>query len=680
MRRLRLLGLGLRLAVAGGRAAVLRLALMSFGLAIGITMLLGALSVPSALASHDRREAIRYGDASDHPGWWAAEVVNGVRRRWVGTTFEGRHVEVMAVEPIGDPPIPPGIPRLPAAGEAFVSPALARVLEGPDGSLLRPRVPGRIVGTIATDGLIEPGELTAWIGADRSLEFRPGWTEVVTAFAPVDRGQGAPLSAGAIIALSVVVVCVAFPIALFVLTATRLSTSTREARLAAVRLAGGTQGQVRLLAAIEAGLAALVAGALAVPTFELARPAGVSILRNVAGYGFFVGDFAPSLFALVAVLVLVPLFAVATAVLSMRRVAISPLGIVRRSRRIRRGWFWPAAFGAGLIALWVFAADPDAVLRQPKPIPTLLVASALIAILVGLAGMAPWLAWLVARRIATWRPSPAVLLGVRRLEAEPTAAARVVMSLGILIALAAVAEGSLLTSASLSYVPRGVRALPADAIVVRSYAKREPARREQLSGLASIPGVRSLEVTNRYPDGLSTCPAACLGIARSDGRPQTVERIRNEVRWDGEVQTATELRRESSDVESSRWLQMLQLATLLVLAVTAANLVVSTVDGMMERRRPLAVLSAIGVPLATLRRSILVQAVLPLATALALGVATGLIVTDLVFRFVEEPSRVMPTAPVLVTAAAVGATALLVTVGSFPWLRMVRRPELLRSE
>jgi len=129
---------------------------------------------------------------------------------------------------------------------------------------------------------------------------------------------------------------------------------------------------------------------------------------------------------------------------------------------------------------------------------------------------------------------------------------------------------------------RGVRALPADAIVARSYAKREPARRSQLSGLASIPGVRSLEITNRYPDGLVTCPAACLANC-PQRRPATDRRVDPQRDPLGrELQTATELKRESSDVES-RWLQMLQLAMLLVLAITAANLVVSTVDDRTSR-------------------------------------------------------------------------------------------------
>ena len=76
---------------------------------------------------------------------------------------------------------------------------------------------------------------------------------------------------------------------------------------------------------------------------------------------------------------------------------------------------------------------------------------------------------------------------------------------------------------------------------------------------------------------------------------------------------------------------------LFVLVVTAANLLLSTIDGMMERRRPLAILSAIGVPAGVIRRSVLFQVALPLAAALVLGGSVGLAVTALVFKIASEP-------------------------------------------
>ena len=80
-----------------------------------------------------------------------------------------------------------------------------------------------------------------------------------------------------------------------------------------------------------------------------------------------------------------------------------------------------------------------------------------------------------------------------------------------------------------------------------------------------------------------------------------------------------------------------------------------------------------------IRRSIMLQIVLPLCIALALGVAVALAVTALLFRVLKEP-LLLPIGPLAVTAAVVGAAVLVVTAFALPWVRVTRRPELLRTE
>jgi hypothetical protein len=672
MRTLRLLGLGVRLAIVGGRAAVIRLALMSFGLALGVTMLLGALSVSPALRAYDLRANARNG-----VGGAARPSGRDVTLRWwLGTRFEGRPVTVMAVEPVGDAPLPPGLPRFPGPGEVFVSPALASILRGPDGLLLRPRVPGRILGAIGTPGLLEPNELVAYLGASPRLHLPSPWVEAVKSFSPRPSSAG-PVDVTAIVLLCTAVAAVLLPVGLFVLTATRLSASTREARFAAVRLAGATQRQVRLLAATESGVAALVAAVAGVPLFLFLRPVGIAILSRVAGHGFFVRDFWPPVPAALVVDVVVPIFAVAVAALSMRRMVVSPLGIARRSMLKRRGWHWSVVFLAGLSALLVCAVERRPLLRLGSPIPGVIIGAALVIVLIGLAGTAQWIGWRVAAAIARLRPSPAILVGARRLEAEPTSAARVVMSIAVLVALAAVGEAIFLSGGPSENEVRLERSsMRPNDVEVRSYLKGDR-RADVYRSVAEVSGVRSIELTRYLPTG-GVCSKDCVAIAHTDGRQETVELIRNVVRWDGEVATRPELAsvRTGSD---DRMMELFELALILVLVVTAANLLVSTVDGMMERRRSLAVLSAIGVGPGTLRRSVLVQVALPLAAALALGVPAGMAVTKLLFRIADEPVT-LPLRAMLLTAAATGAMVLLVTAAAFPWVRIVRRPELLRTE
>lgn len=138
----------------------------------------------------------------------------------------------------------------------------------------------------------------------------------------------------------------------------------------------------------------------------------------------------------------------------------------------------------------------------------MLVGAALLLVLIGLAGTAQWLAWHGSRAIARARPSPAVMLGARRLEAEPTSAGRVVMSVAILIALGAVAEGILLSATTYDSVPPGVAALrPSEVVVQANGNGRQNA--ELWRSLEPLPGVRSLAVSRMLPDG-GTCRRNCV--------------------------------------------------------------------------------------------------------------------------------------------------------------------------
>jgi hypothetical protein len=336
--------------------------------------------------------------------------------------------------------------------------------------------------------------------------------------------------------------------------------------------------------------------------------------------------------------------------------------------------------GAGLLALGITTLERGPLLRLASPIPGVVIGTDLLAILIGLAGSAPWLGWLAARVLRGGRVSTSVLLGARRLEAEPTSVGRVVVSVAVLVALASVGEAIFLSASEPYAIPTGLAAMKPNEVVARSYGHYLQ-RVKTWSSLREVPGVRAINVSNRLPD-YGTCGRACIAVVETDGNPDTVERIRNAIGLEGYAATAAEARDQAiSDASSNygRVARMLLLAMLFVLVVTAANLLLSTIDGMMERRRPLAILSAIGVPAAVIRRSVLFQVALPLAVALVLGGSVGLAVTTLVFKIASEPVS-LPIRPLVLTAAAAGFVVLLVTAAALPWVRVVRRPELLRSE
>jgi hypothetical protein len=670
---IRLFGLGARMAVTGSRANPLRMLLMASGLAVGVALLLGTLSVGPAIHARRDREVARSGQVAE-----TAQPLTDVTYQWLADPqFAGMQIPAVALRGVGDAPIPPGIPRLPRPGEVHVSPALAALLDGPDGSLLAPRFPGTVIGTIADDGLLYPDELYAYVGAPTTLRTERVAIPMVS-FDTADR-PSEDMSLSALIVLCVFVLGLLLPIGLFILTATRLSAATREARLAAVRLAGATQAQVRLLAAAESGFAAIVGCVPAWPLFLLGRT--VVARLSIFGYRWFPGDFTPPLVGMLALLIGVPVFAVVVTMLGMRRLIVSPLGIVRRERRARRVLLWPTLLAAGFLLLGWSARYPDALIRQPSPIPGVILGGALALVFVGLAGTVPWIGWLAARALARWAPTPSVLLGSRRLESEPTSAGRVVAGVTVLLALVGISQALALSAlaSSTSFPLRPwASELPASTVFVSSMDGRD--REEAFQALRDVPGVRSVSITNRLPTGGHGGEGSHAQVL-TDGNPATLELIRNELVWVAIAQTLDEIRTDygSGSTDAIRTSRMMSFVTVLVLLVTAASLLVSTVDAMMERRRPMAVLSAIGVPLSVMRRSVFVQIALPLAAALVMGVAASLGVIALVFRAVDEPV-VIPVNPLLQTSVAVTAMVFLVTAVAMPWARVARRPELLRNE
>ncbi|MEO8477737.1 MAG: FtsX-like permease family protein [Actinomycetota bacterium] len=672
MRSIRLAGLGVRMALSGGRASLTRMALMALSLAIGVALLLGALSVGPATGARRARDVARGGQVAQ-----PSAPIQDVTFRWGGasTRFEGVAIPLFLLRGVGNAPVPPGIPALPRPGEAYVSPALAALLDGPDGVLLRPRIPGNVVGTIGDEGLLFDGELYGYVGAPASFPAaRLAIPEV--SFAAVE-GPTSDLTFTALLILCVFVLGLLLPVGLLIVTTTRLSAATREARLAAVRLAGATQSQVRLLAAAESALASVVASVVAWPLFLLGRI--VVSKFTIFGYRWFPGDFAPPPVGILALLLGLPLFTVLVTTLGMRRLIVSPLGVARRTRRHRLVPLWPALLVIGLLGLAGSSAFSDAALRLPTPLPGVLLAGSLTLLLAGLAGTVPALGRFGAKALARWGPTPSVLLGARRLESEPTSASRVVAGVTVLLALVGMAQAlalSALSGTSSIEMRPWASALPAATVFVSSINGHD--RSGAFEVLRTVPGVRSVSMRSRIPTG-GHGRAGSRAEVLTDGDPATVERIRNELAWVADAETLDELRASyGGSKEALRTSRMMNFVTVLVLLVTAASLLVSTVDGMMERRRPMAVLSAIGVPLSVMRRSVFVQIAIPLAAALVLGVASSLVVVALLFRANGE-TVVYPFGPLALTAAAVSVMVVLVTAIALPWASVARRPELLRN-
>ncbi|MCW3842931.1 ABC transporter permease [Micromonospora yasonensis] len=206
----------------------------------------------------------------------------------------------------------------------------------------------------------------------------------------------------------------------------RLGAPARDRRLAALRLAGATPGQVTWIAAAESGLASLLGTGGAFVLYL----AGRRMLHRPGPDGRLPlpTDVHPAPAVIVAVVVGLPLVAALASALLLRRVTTTPFGVVRRVRT-RVPWPWPGLLI--LAGLAMFAAFQPVGLwyerrhAEPPPwlLPTLLIGGSLAA-MVGVVAGTGWISYTLGRVLHRYARRPAVLLAARRLTADPWAGSR----------------------------------------------------------------------------------------------------------------------------------------------------------------------------------------------------------------------------------------------------------------
>ena len=328
--------LGLRLTLKGGKEAAVRLVVTVAAVALGVGLLLAALAGMNAIKAQNARSAwlntgIRFGpgpppalsgsQASTEPVWWLFST----------DYFANRLIDRVDVASTGPgSPVPPGLSRLPGAGQYYASPALSRLLHSQPAGELADRFSGDQVGTIGPAGLPAPNSLIIVVGNTAAqLSQVPGAAQVTSINTDTHADGAAGWDANKLqVILAVGALALLFPVLIFIGTATRLSAARREQRFAAMRLVGATPRQVSVVSAVEASVAALGGVAVGFGVFFLIRPA----LTRVAftGQPFAAGDLSLSPTDILLAVLGVPLLAALAARLAMRRVHISPLGVTRR--------------------------------------------------------------------------------------------------------------------------------------------------------------------------------------------------------------------------------------------------------------------------------------------------------------------------------------------------------------
>lgn len=115
--------------------------------------------------------------------------------------------------------------------------------------------------------------------------------------------------------------------------AARLSISRRDERLAALRLSGATSGQVGVIAVADAASQALLGALGGIVLYLVALP-GVAMI-NFQGHAFSWSELWVGPGTVAAAVGAVVALAVVSAVISLARIVVSPLGVARRSSPAR---------------------------------------------------------------------------------------------------------------------------------------------------------------------------------------------------------------------------------------------------------------------------------------------------------------------------------------------------------
>jgi predicted lysophospholipase L1 biosynthesis ABC-type transport system permease subunit len=215
-----------------------------------------------------------------------------------------------------------------------------------------------------------------------------------------------------------------------VATATRLAAARREQRLAALRLAGATTGQVGVVAAVEAAIAALTGTTAGFGLFFAIRPRLARIPLD--GAAFYPSDLDLSPGWAAAIALAVPALAMTAAVISLRRIRISPLGVARRAvppKPTPRPLLLVATGMAGLALAVVW----DRSTRHGEIALAYAIGAAFLVMIVGIVLSGPWLTSVVGRGIARVGRRAPSLLAARRLQENPAAGFRAIS--GIIVAV-----------------------------------------------------------------------------------------------------------------------------------------------------------------------------------------------------------------------------------------------------
>ncbi|MEU5941012.1 FtsX-like permease family protein [Micromonospora sp. NPDC047548] len=718
-----MIGFGLRLAIAGGREALTRLVIIAAAVAVGAGLLLATLAGVNAVNAQLTRYAsmnpIASTDGDADPLWWSTRQ----------DYFHGKQIfriDVAATGPTSPTPI--GIPTTPGPGEYYASPSMQKLLAANPADQLGNRYPGHDLGTIGPAALTSPDTLLVIVGGTSDDVAKLPQAKQLTSV-----GDNTPAVPETVVNLILGVIAggLLFPVLIFIGTATRLSAARREQRFAAMRLVGATPKQISVVAAVEAGAAAVAGTALGFILFFAFRGS----LANIpfTGTRFFTSDMSLGVLDVLLVALGVPTGAAVAAQISLRRVRISPLGVTRRvtPRPPRAYRLIPLVLGVGELA-FAIGHRPETSGGQ-----TAVFLPGLLLIMAGLVLAGPWLTMVGARVMARFASRPATLIAARRLADNPKAGFRAISGIMLALFVTSVAVG-VITTIGANRGPAPIGSTDAGTLSTIFTENPPSVPGTVLADLRSIPGVQTATVVRENPvrtgeAGVITCtdlpkeygrcadgataavvptdfipfgesasstrvwPAASVApgdlqrlpvasiVVGTDGSTAALERSRTvlESAYPTAFRVAPHV---PGDFESEfantlrAWQQMANVIIIASLALAGCSLAVSVVGGLSERKRPFSLLRLSGAPVRVLRRVVALESAVPMLAVAVVAIGMGFLAAQLFLRAQMDYTLTAPGVGFYVIVVVGLAACLGIIASTLPLLERITGPETARSE
>ncbi|WP_335992181.1 FtsX-like permease family protein [Glycomyces sp. MUSA5-2] len=597
-----------RLTRLGGRSALLSTGLTA--LAVAVATLLLQFAVAGNFAFDAR---------ADRTSWRAAPEADGgdVLLATAADHYGGdsiTRVDLAALD--GDAPVPPGMDAFPAVGEVWLSPAAADLLDGvPDSDFLARYGDVEVAGELGPEALAHPNELVAVVGrsADDPVMAAERFSADGVSPRAVDGfGGGQPDSVYGfyLILMVLAAILMAVPAAVFGAAAARLTVSRRDERLATLRLIGATPGQVMRLTLIETVLAA-VAGSIAGSILWMLVTPLVALIP-IDGGRWFTADLWADAPWIAIVALAVPVLVAASALLGLRSVVISPLGVARRVKPKGLKAIRVLIF-AGLAAMFMIATQLISGSMIAVAILIVLFAATLAAVnLIG-----PWLVQRLGRLLARTARGPARLLAARRLAEDPKAAWRTVSGVAIagfvagsvaLFPMLVTDTGAQATESIAALVPAADAEALAATLAADLGDRADVAVADSSGYLTAGPGSAVIEATTSGAD-LEAVRSTMTAVLPGDPPQREID----------------------SSIMSNRLVNSVRTGVTVVLAVVFLTAAVSTainaIGSVLDRRRTYRLLHLAGTPQQVLDQARRQETLLPLAFLGGASVLTGMLLT-----------------------------------------------------